>query len=89
MEMKSIDIPKVEFLGTNQCVIRTEDGTFLQSYASTIAFIPNIGKGKTQIGKDWERSPTTGKYRNIFLREKKPETEKKIKTGIYEVNKAL
>ena len=89
MEMKNIDIPKVEFLGTNQCIIRTEDGAFLQSYASTIAFIPNIGEGRIQLGKDWERSPTTGKYRNIFLREKKPATEEKIKTGIYELNKAL
>jgi len=89
MEMDNIDIPKVEFLAANQCIIRTNDGTFLQSYDSTIVFIPSMGKGKIQLGKDWDISTTTSKYRNIFLREKKPETEKKLQAGIYEINKQL
>ena len=31
----------------------------------------------------WDYSTTTSKYRNIFLGEKKKETQKKIKEGVY------
>jgi hypothetical protein len=31
----------------------------------------------------WDYSTTTGKYRNLFLGEKKKETEAKIKSGAY------
>lgn len=33
----------------------------------------------------WDYSKTTGKYRNIFLNETKKETEKKIKSGKYQL----
>lgn len=65
----------------NQFIISTELGTYFQSYNSIIAF---RGKGKVYLDKDkWAYSVTTGKYRNLFLRETKKETQKKIKTGEY------
>jgi hypothetical protein len=68
----------------NQFVIRTEDGRYFQSYASTIVFIDNRG----QVFLDptyWDYSVTTGKYRNEFLREGKRETQRKIDAGIYQL----
>jgi hypothetical protein len=56
-----------------------------QSYSTTIAKIyeeyPN-----DRVFLDinhWQYSTTTGKYRNIFLNEKKQDTLKKIKSGEY------
>jgi len=71
----------------NQFKIRTNDGVYFQSYDSIIVFIPN--NGKTQIGSDWDYSRTTGKYRNLFLRETKKETEAKIARGEYILNNEL
>lgn len=69
---------------TNQFVIQTIDGDYFQSYDSVIAYRPK--KGKIQLDKQyWDYSTTTGKYRNIFLGEKRKETERKIKDGIYEL----
>jgi hypothetical protein len=68
----------------NQFEISTPQGLYFQSYNSIIVFIDNTG----QIWLDehyWNYSITTGKYRNIFLREKRPETEYKIKKGIYKL----
>ena len=65
----------------NQFIIESEDGIFFQSYRSIIA--------KKQAGKItldpvyWDYSTTTGKYRNLFLGEKKKDTERKIKDGTY------
>ena len=68
----------------NQFRIFSDDGVYFQSYASVIAFKPH--KGKIQLDEDkWDYSKTTGKYRNIFLRETKKETERKIAEGIYEL----
>lgn len=72
----------------NQFIIRTDEGVYFQSYNSIIAFVPNNGD-KTQIGKDWAYSVTTGKYRNDFLNEDKKETERKLKEGIYILNPEL
>ena len=66
----------------NQFEIFTDDGVYFQSYQTMIAFKPY--GGKTQLDRDaWDYSTTTGKYRNIFLHEKKAETEAKIKSGEY------
>lgn len=66
----------------NQFVINTRDWVFFQSYKSIICFIDN--EGNTYIDENkWDYSTTTGKYRNIFLNEKKRETENKIKEGFY------
>jgi hypothetical protein len=66
----------------NQFVIWFDDGKAFQSYHSIIAI--KYFDGRTVLDADkWDYSVTTGKYRNIFLRENKSETEKKIKLGVY------
>ena len=66
----------------NQFIITTNDGIYLQSYNSIIAF--KSKDGKTYLDNYyWDYSKTTGKYRNMFLRETKKETENKIKDGTY------
>ena len=66
----------------NQFIIEDDNGAiFFQSYQTIIAKKEN---GKIILDReDWDYSPTTGRYRNIFLGENKAETEKKIKAGIY------
>lgn len=66
----------------NQLIITSDNGRYFQSYDSIIAFIPNSGKIQLD-SKFWDFSPTTGKYRNIFLNEDKKTTEAKIKAGQY------
>lgn len=67
----------------NQFEIRTNEGTYFQSYRSIIAFRSN-SDGKTYLDEGtWDYSVTTGKYRNQFLGENKKETEAKIKSGQY------
>ena len=68
----------------NQYIIHGVDGSeYFQSYKSLIAF-KDAKSGKTFIDPNfWDYSVTTGKFRNIFLNEKKRETEKKLKDGDY------
>lgn len=67
----------------NQFEITTSKGRFFQSYSSVIVF-HCFKTGKTYLDKEyWDYSVTTGKYRNIFLREKRKDTERKIKSGEY------
>mgnify|MGYP003118465159 CR=1 FL=1 len=55
-----------------------------QSYNSII--VKKYNNGNVELDKyHWDFSKTTGKYRNVFLGEKKPETERKIKQGIYKL----
>ena len=69
----------------NQFEISAPEGRYFHSYRSIIAFIPN-NRGKIQLDITyWNYSKTTGKYRNIFLGEDKKETERKIKSGEYEL----
>jgi len=68
----------------NQFVINTDDGTYFQSYDSVIAFIDHAGVRHLDRNL-WNYSTTTGKYRNIFLRENKEQTERQIKEGIYKL----
>ena len=73
-----------QFHVKNQFVIKTDKGTYFQSYESIIVFEPI--ESKTQLDKHfWDYSRTTGKYRNLFLMEDKKETEKKIASGEYEL----
>ena len=68
----------------NQFLIYTDKGVYFQSYDSVIAFKPYTGK--IQLDKEfWDYSKTTGKYRNLFLREDKATTEAKINNGTYEL----
>lgn len=64
----------------NQYVINGKDYSLFRSYNSPIALKKD---GKVYIFKDWDRSTTTGKYRNSFLDEKKAVTMKKLKSGEY------
>ena len=67
----------------NQFIITDDYGNrFFQSYESIIAKISNSGKVSLD-SRFWNFSVTTRKYRNIFLRETKKETEKKIASGLY------
>jgi len=68
----------------NQFVISVNGvGTFFQSYSSIIA--AKTPEGIILDAETWDYSVTTGKYRNLFLGEKKSETERKIKAGIYKL----
>jgi hypothetical protein len=69
----------------NQFEITTPKGVFFQSYRTVIAFKPNDGRKIQLDRKAWDYSVTTGKYRNIFLGERKADTERKIKSGEYEL----
>ena len=56
---------------------------YFQSYKSIIV---KHDMNLNQVYLDsyfWDYSTTTSKYRNIFLGEKKKETQKKIKEGVY------
>ena len=58
-----------------------------QSYDSVI-IVRTIWPDETRIELDekyWDYSTTTGKYRNQFLGEDKATTEKKIKSGEYQL----
>lgn len=75
---------KVEPLKPNNLIIHTDDGRYLQSYNSIIAFRPFGGQHKIILDeKYWEYSATTGKHRNLFLGEGIAETRKKIEDGEY------
>lgn len=67
----------------NQFKIYTDNGCAFQSYDTIIAFQDK--NGQITLDPDWDYSPTTGKYRNIFLNENKQATEKKIKSGVYKI----
>jgi ABC-type Fe3+ transport system substrate-binding protein len=69
----------------NQFVITGDDGSeTFQSYRSAIVRRDAFGK-VTLDRKTWDYSTTTGKYRNRFLGESKADTERKIKSGEYEL----
>ena len=71
----------------NQFIIFDSEFTAFQSYNSIIVKTGFVD-GKRQVWLDenkWDYSKTTGKYRNQFLGETKRETEKKIKSGEYQL----
>jgi len=65
-------------------IMDNENNTiYFQSYKSIIV---KHDMNLNQVYLDsyfWDYSTTTSKYRNIFLGEKKKETQKKIKEGVY------
>ena len=70
----------------NQFYIFDQDNSVImfQSYNSII--IKKYNDGNVELDqKYWDFSKTTSKYRNVFLGEKKQETERKIKQGIYKL----
>lgn len=68
----------------NQFILHDEGGaTYFQSYNSIIVKRAN---GRVYLDQQyWDYSVTTGKYRNQFLGETKQETERKIRSGEYEL----
>jgi hypothetical protein len=77
-----------QFHVKNQFEIEGDNGErFFQSYKSIIIKIDK--NRKVNLGKDWNYSKTTGKYRNLFLGETRKETEAKIKSGEYIVDNSL
>mgnify|MGYP001575724061 CR=1 FL=1 len=71
----------------NQFIIYSPNDTVLQSYDSAIVKTTHED-GKRVVYLDekyWNYSKTTGKYRNQFLGEDKRTTEKKIKSGEYQL----
>jgi len=62
----------------NQFIIRTNNGRMFRSYDSNIAFIPN-DESIIYLGKDWDYSRTTSKYRNQFLNMNTEEVKQGIK----------
>lgn len=67
----------------NQFIIYDGDIWYFQSYKSIIV-MKDTSSGQIYLdSKYWDYSTTTSKYRNIFLSEKKKETQNKIKEGIY------
>lgn len=71
----------------NHFVVYHDDGTVdFQSYDSIIV---RKKDGKIYLGKDWDYSKTTGKYRNQFLGETKDETQRKLDQGIYILDPTL
>lgn len=72
----------------NQFIITTGNGRMFQSYNSNIAFIPNDGR-QIVLGKNWNYSTTTGKYRNQFLGETQKETQAKLQSGEYILDENL
>lgn len=71
----------------NQFIIFTEDGEYFQSYRSIIAH--KALDGTVTLGRNWNYSVTTGKYRNEFLNEGIAETRRKLEQGIYKYNEEL
>ena len=67
-------------------VISTSKGTrrYFQSYNSIIAVVDE--QGNTTLDPHyWDYSVTTGRYRNVFLREGIAATREKIAKGIYKL----
>lgn len=71
-----------QFHTKNQFLIDTDEGTYLQSYRSIIAF-RDLNGNVSLDERYWDYSQTTGKYRNKFLNETKRETEQNIEAGNY------
>lgn len=70
----------------NQFIIEDGSKTYFQSYASIIVLRDYDNSGQVTLDERyWNYSMTTGKYRNQFLGEKRPETEAKIKSGEYKL----
>ena len=71
-----------EILNPNHSVVVFENGNILQSYDSIIAV--KLDK-KIYLGKDWDYSKTTGKFRNMHLGTTKKEVLEKLETGEYKL----
>lgn len=71
----------VQSLAENQLIINFENGVIFQSYQSII-IVSFEGQDMYYLGKNWDYSTTTAKYRNRFLYKDKNEILDDIKNGI-------
>ena len=68
----------------NQFLLYVSNGTYFQSYNSTIAFRDHNGKIQLDENK-WNYSKTTAEYRRDFLEEGIDITKDKILSGEYQL----
>jgi hypothetical protein len=87
VKASNFDSPRTGNPVANQFIIEVDDKTIFQSYDSIIAI--KHGDGSVELGKHWNYSRTTGKYRNEFLGESIAETRAKIQSGEYTLNEKL
>lgn len=67
----------------DQTIIEEGNKEIFVSYGTRIVERKN---GQVRLDrKFWNYSQTTGKYRNMFLRETRSQTEQKIKQGVYKL----
>lgn len=66
MHVTNMNSPRTGKPVANQYIITDGDTIVFQSYNSTIATIDRENYTIT-LGKDWDYSVTTGKYRNLFF----------------------
>lgn len=78
---------KVRITGANCCEIDTDEGTYLQSYNTVVAFWPtNSTRDKMLLDRQkWNYSVTTARHRNAFTGLTTKETEARIKSGEIEL----
>lgn len=72
-------LPNVEIQRINCCTIKTEDGTYLQSYKSIVALRKN--DGSIILFPKWNYSRTTAKHVSQFLNIRTKEILQRIKKG--------
>jgi hypothetical protein len=80
-------IMQVSQFAPNHTIVSTDNGTYFVSYNSNIVYKPN--EGPIQLGKHWNYSKTTAKYRNKYLNTTTKEIEQGIRSGEYVVNPNL
>jgi len=77
-----------QFKVKNQFILKDNKGNqYLQSYDSII--VKRDINNKITLGQNWDYSTTTGKYRNLYLKETKKETEANIASGVYKIDNTL
>ena len=82
--MKNLKVKNLEYKGRqvpNQFLIEyTENGNEYQRFQAYDSMIIKWENGRmVEVGKDWDYSRTTGKYRNLLTRKDKKEFEKMLK----------
>jgi len=84
MKVSHLESPSGNEIVNQFKIIDDHGNVFFQSYGSIIVKIDS--KGDITLDElTWDYSTTTGKYRNQFLGEKRPATERKIKSGEYKL----
>lgn len=76
---------KLETLKINQTIVHDSVGSTFFSYDSPIA--TKHHEGAVTLYTDWAYSPTTSKYRSIFLGESTAETRKKLVNNTYQLKR--